>query len=329
MTDINVYPYHILWQITRACNFRCLHCSADGGKPAEEELSLEEILDIMDQLKSIGVVDLAFSGGEPLLRADIFDIITAAVKKNFCVGIGTNGWNVSREVLEELKSCGINRLQVSIDGLEESHDSIRRPGSFVRALETVHSAVSIGLKVHLCYTPQRSNLHHFEPLVKLASDMGIALFNVSQFVPVGRGTEDQDLSPQEWKWVMSKWKEMRDNYKGKMEFRTHLSQLALIDPLHASRQGFRGCAAGRGQACITPEGYVTPCVLIPAPIGDLRIQSFGEIWRGSPCVRKLQVGRNLKGKCSVCIFMERCGGCRATALAYHGDLFGEDPHCWL
>jgi radical SAM protein with 4Fe4S-binding SPASM domain len=297
--------------------------------PATNELKLGQILSIMDELKAVGVVDLAFSGGEPLLRHDIFEILTAGVEKGFCVGLGTNGWKIDQRCLEKLRSCGIHRLQISIDGLPENHDYIRRSGSFNNVLDVARQAVSVGLRVHLCYTPQRRNFRDLEALVSLAADVGVSLFNVSQFVPVGRGTAEDDLLPEEWESVMRKWKEMRDAFRGRMEFRSHLAQLVLVDRDLATRPEFGGCAAGRRQACITPQGYVTPCVLIPTIIGDLRHRSFREIWRTSQLIYQLQGARNFKGKCSGCPFVEKCGGCRATALACHGDLFGEDPHCWL
>jgi radical SAM protein with 4Fe4S-binding SPASM domain len=180
----------------------------------------------------------------------------------------------------------------------------------------------------VCYTPQRRNLQDFEALVEWAARAGISLFNVSQFVPVGRGDHVEDLSPEQWRKFFDRWIKVRQVYVGQINFRSHLAQLALADPSLAARPEFSGCAAGRGQGCITPEGCVTPCVLIPITIGDLKRQSFAEIWSSSPLIRRLQAPRRFGGRCASCRFLEKCGGCRASALA-EGNLWGEDPHCWI
>ncbi len=322
------YPLHVLWQLTRLCNLRCRHCSAEGGARDPYELEVHEIEGILDQLRDAGVIDIAFSGGEPLLRSDIFAIVEAAVERGFRVGLGTNGWRFRGDDLERLVKLGLHRLQVSIDGMAEAHDAIRRHKSSARVWAAIEAAAAVGLRVHVCYTPQRTNLADFEPLAEQAVRAGVALFNVSQFVPVGRGSAADELSAAEWKAFFLRWKTLREHYQERMAFTSHLAQRVLIEPELLDRREFVGCAAGRGQACITPKGLVTPCVLIPDAVGDLRQRPFQQIWANSPLIAKLQDRDNLKGMCRVCSVREKCGGCRAAALACHGDLFADDPRCW-
>lgn len=324
------FPYHLVWNVTNACNLRCEHCFAVSGKPLPGELITSEALGLIDQLAEVGVFDLAFCGGEPLIRRDIFDLVEHASESGLATGIGSNGWMIKDKVLERLIGVGVQRLQMSLDGLEANHDRARRrAGLFQRTVAAIGASVASGLQTHVCFTAHRGNLSDLEPVIDLCAALGVHLFNLSQFVPVGRGQHVRDLTVREWRDVLSLWQRKRAQYAGRMAFASHLAQLALVDPGLACAQGFRGCQAGTGQGAITATGDVLPCVVLPTPVGNIREQRFADIWRNSPVLRRLRARETLGGLCGSCVLRERCGGCRAVAWAYSGDSFAEDPRCWL
>ncbi len=323
-------PLHVVWNVTNACNLRCEHCFAASARPLPGELTTTEALDMIDQLADAGVFDLAFCGGEPFLRRDLFQLMAHASGRGMVTAVGSNGWLVTRRLLARVRDAGVTRFQVSLDGLEATHDRIRRrAGLFRRSVAAIADGIDSGLRTHVCFTAHRGNLAELEAVVDLAARLGVHLFNLSQFVPVGRGDRDRDLTVAQWREVIEVWQRKRDEYAGRMMFTSHLAQLALVDPQIAGQPGFRGCQAGTGQAAITADGDVLPCVVLPMPVGNIRRQRFMDIWNGSPVLTRMRLRQGLGGLCGSCAMRERCGGCRAVAWAYTGDCFAEDPRCWL
>jgi radical SAM protein with 4Fe4S-binding SPASM domain len=324
------FPFHLVWNITNACNLRCEHCFSASGKPLPGELTTAEAIDLLDQLAEVGVFDLAFCGGEPLIRRDVFDLLAHAADRGITTGIGSNGWLVNERLLARLRNVGVQRIQVSLDGLAGNHDRIRRrTGLFARTVGAIGAGVASGLRTHVCFTAHQGNLADLEPVIDLCAKLGVHLFNLSQFVPVGRGERVRDLSIQQWRDVLELWGRKRQQYAGRMAFTSHLAQLALIDPEFASCYGFRGCQAGTGQGAITATGDVLPCIVLPISVGNIRERPFADIWADSPILRQLRARDHLGGLCGSCTLRERCGGCRAVAWAYSGDCLAEDPRCWL
>lgn len=324
------FPLHMVWLATNRCNARCLHCSSNSTVKNKDELNDREALDMIDQFKEAGVLDLAISGGEPLMRPDIFDIISYARQQGLTVGIGSNGWRLTTQQARRLALAEINRLQISLDGLRSSHDLLRNwPGLFDRALTSIRTAQQAGLRVHVCCTINKLNAHELDDFFAFICDKGIKRINLSRYVPTGRGTSTLDLDHSEWKKVILKSFELRDQYKGTIDVTTHLAQRVLVDQEIQSLPSFIGCQAGIGQGCVTAIGKVLPCVLLPMPIGDLRTNRFREIWQTSPIIRALQNRDNLKGACGACSHRSRCGGCRALAYAQDGNYLEADSRCWL
>jgi AdoMet-dependent heme synthase len=324
------FPFHLVWNVTNACNLHCEHCFSASGKPLPDELTTAEAYDLLEQLADAGVFDLAFCGGEPLIRRDVFDLLGYASAAGITTGLGSNGWLIKERVMEKLHRAGVQRVQISLDGLEENHDRIRgRAGLFARTVAGIKISVASGMRTHVCFTPHRGNLADLEPVIDLCAELGVHLFNLSQFVPVGRGQQVRDLSVRQWQDILALWQRKRRQYAGRMAFASHLAQLALVDPDIASAAGFRGCQAGTGQGAITATGDVLPCVVLPIPAGNIREKRFADIWRDSPVLRGLRARDKLGGLCGSCALRERCGGCRAVAWAYSGDCLAEDPRCWL
>lgn len=324
------FPLHMVWCVTNVCNAKCIHCSSASGRRLPGELNTEEALDLIAQLWNNGCFDLALSGGEPLLRPDIESLIAHAAGLGMKVGLGSNGWPVTAAKAQRLKSLGLARLQISLDGIGPTHDEIRGiNGLYDRAIAAVEHSMAAGLTTHVCFTPHRRNLHQLEEAIDTAARMGVHLFNLSQFVPVGRGNQAMDLSAMEWRTVARLWAAKRREYEGHMRFTSHLAQMALVDPTLTACGGFRGCQAGVAQGCISPDGTVTPCVMLPVPVGNVREMPLRQIWDEAPELRQLRERQNLGGMCATCTVRDQCGGCRGVAFSYTGDFLAEDPHCWL
>lgn len=323
-------PFHLVWNITNACNLRCEHCFAASDKPLPGELTTTEGVDLIDQIADMGVFDLAFCGGEPFIRRDVYTLLEHAYGRGLTIGIGSNGWLIKPEVVRRLKDIGVARLQISLDGLADNHDRIRRRvGLFQRTVGAIRTSVAAGLRTHVCFTAHRGNIADLEPVIDLCADLGVRRFNLSQFVPVGRGERVRDLTVPQWRAILRLWQRKRAEYTGRMDFASHLAQLALIDSELAACDGFRGCQAGAGQGAITATGDVLPCVVLPVPVGNIRQQRLADIWRDAPLLRQLRARESLRGLCSTCPLRPRCGGCRAVAWSYTGDPLAEDSRCWL
>lgn len=323
-------PYHMVWLATNACNARCVHCSSDAAKALPAELGTDEAKRMFEDLARCGVFDVAISGGEPLVRRDIFDIVEHAVACGIRVGLGSNGSTITPATARRLKDIGLDRLQISIDGLRATHDLARRwNGLFDISERAILRGIEAGLRVHVCFTAHRLNHRDLEGVVEQCLRWGVTRFNMSRFVPTGRGDADLDLSPPEWRELVARFDSLRERYRGGIEFSTHLAQSILNDPELECRPGFVGCQAGRAQGCIGPEGDVSPCVMLPIRIGNVRDRSLMEIWKSSEMIAALHDRSTLGGLCNGCSFVEKCGGCRAVAYAYTGDALAADPRCWL
>ncbi len=324
------FPYHMVWLATNACNARCIHCSTAATKRLQKELTTIEAKNLFSDFVRLGVFDVAISGGEPLARPDIFEIIEHGQNLGINIGIGSNGSTITNDVIHQLKSINVNRLQISIDGLEKMHDQVRCwSGLYQKSSKAIQMGLVNDLNVHVCFTAHRINYTQLEDVIEQCIKWGVKRFNLSRFVPTGRGDKELDLSPSEWKKITQSFLNKRDKYIHEMEFTTHLAQLILNNKYLDSIIGFIGCQAGIGQGCVGPCGDVSPCVMLPIIIGNIRVKSFAQIWQTSPIINKLKQRTNLKGQCQSCHFREKCGGCRAIAFSYTNDFMATDTRCWL
>lgn len=323
-------PFHMVWLATNACTARCMHCSSNSAKRSHDELTTDEVFDLIDQLARAGVVDLGISGGEPFIRRDLLEIVAHSKLRGMSVGVATNGAKLRPDQAAQLFELGLNRLQISLDGLAAAHDRLRRwPGLFERVLRAIEVARAAGLKVHICCTITRLNAGELDEFVEFLARLDVHRLNFSRYVPTGRGSYALDLDDRDWHAIIHQCTKLRDRFKGRLEIVTHLAQQIIVDGEVADMPGFIGCQAGQGQGCVTANGTVLPCVLLPVPVGNVRDQPFAEIWRTSSVIHALQNRGYLEGKCANCSIRERCGGCRAVALAKTGNYLAADPRCWL
>lgn len=326
-------PLYIAWEVTLNCNAQCIQCYTDSGPNRKDanELNTREALDMIDQLAEAGVVVLAFSGGEPFMRKDVFTLISHAVKRGLLVNIATNGSTITEKTVKRLKESGIRSVTVSLDGATaEMHDRIRKfPGMFDRAVTAIKRLVKQDLRVGVSFTPMLLNYRDGPAVVQLAYDLGAAAINMSEYVPAGRGTHSLALPPETLRDVLYKWIDMRREYEGRISVLWHDCRVALLVPPE-ERDLYAGCGAGKTMARILSDGTLTPCVFLPNPVGNFRTKTFREMWRDSSLLHAIRTRKDIiTGNCSTCEHKLICGGCRATSMSYYGDPLRGDPSCWI
>jgi len=326
-------PLYIAWELTHRCNARCLHCYSGSGPTASStgDLSTAEALDVIDQLADAGLLVLAFSGGEPLLRRDWRELAERAVARGLSLNIGTNGSCITDRTADDIAQLGVTSVTVSLDGADaRMHDHFRQtPGLFGRTVRAIKLLADRHVRVVVSFTPTRLNVSHGRDIIALSISLGARAVNLSEYVPAGRGSLALALPPAELRQALQSWIVWREQYRGVIDLIWHDCRVGMLVS-DEERRKYVGCGAGRLVARILPDGTVTPCVFLPTPIGSLRKLTFQEMWQTSPMLRHFRSRDLTTGNCGSCEFLKTCGGCRAVAYAYSGgDPYAGDPHCWL
>jgi radical SAM protein with 4Fe4S-binding SPASM domain len=345
-----IAPLVVVWNFTNICNLKCKHCYQSAGKKLPEELSLAKRLDIIDQLAREEVLSIAFSGGEPLMDKDLWPAIEKAKKENMYVSIATNGTLITEKIAKRMAKVGIDYVEISLDSVHpEKHDGFRGiEGAWKRAVRGIKNAVAQkAYQVGLASTITRINFNELEDLIELSIKLGTDKFFAFNFIPVGEGKNliNLDLTPPMrekmlntlYKYYLEKGtttlttcpqyaRVCMSNSQGELVASSHYS-MSKGDKTRLLAEFIGGCGVGRAYCAIQPDGIVTPCVYIPIKVGDLKKQTFKEIWTTSPVLEKLRSREDLKEHCGICEYRAACGGCRARAYAYFGDLKAPDPGC--
>jgi len=350
-------PLLVVWDFTHKCNLACKHCYSNSGAVQEDELSTEQALGVVDQLADAGVTALAFSGGEPLIRRDFFQIARYASDRGLYVSLASNGTLLTKENVQKIKEAKVNYIDVSIDGASaKTHDDFRGvPGTFNKALAGLKNCVEADLCVCIATTVGKNNMEELPAIIDLAEEIQAERFTYFNFIPTGRGKShfDQDLSPQEREKVLG-YLLNRMSTGCKTTILATAPQLARVALQCQGSSGtgevtmsmahmqtvkvtkkavplgefIGGCGAGRLYCSISPQGDVHPCVFLPVKVGNLRTEKFNDIWLKAPLFNAFRNRSNLKGSCGRCDYKLICGGCRARSAAYHnGDMLNGDPGC--
>ncbi len=344
----------VVFNATRACNLKCIHCyaHADGGV-APGELTTDEARGMIDNLADFGAPVILFSGGEPLVRPDVFDLAAHAIEKGMRAVFSTNGTLITRDVADRLKGLGLSYVGISLDGLEEAHDRFRRvPGSFRRALAAVDNCQAAGLKVGLRFTIFKHNAAEIPGVFDLLEERKIPRICFYHLVYAGRGTDliDQDLSPEETRaavdLILDRTREMFDRgFRPEvLTVDNHADgpyiylRLLREDPARAAEvlellQMNEGNSSGRGIGCISWDGAVhADQFWRHHSFGNVRERPFSEIWTDTSdeLMMKLKDKRpHLHGRCEKCRWLDVCGGNFRVRAEAVGDLWGPDPACYL
>jgi len=352
----------VFWETTRACNLECPHCRAQAQKSrSPDELSTLEAKSFIDQLSALAKPILVFSGGEALVREDIYELIHYAHSRGLKATLATNAALIDQDVAGRLKESGILLTAVSIYGsTAQAHDDFcGRPGAFARTLAGIENIKSAGIKLQINTTITKKNLSELENIGALALRLGAVSYHVFFLVPVGRGLalEGDEISPLEYEEAFNRLYDFQQNFPLHIKptcaphyyriLRQRLVKEKNNPPdgfgygkpnpaLPAGRQGplasgfhavTKGCLAGQGVCFVSYRGEVFGCGYLPLAAGDLRKQSFREIWLESELFKALRDDSRLSGKCGICEFKKVCGGCRARGYWATGDYLSPEPYC--
>ena len=335
-------PLSVLWEITHACNLACMHCLSASGKPDPDELSTAEAEALIEELARLRVFSITVGGGEPLLRDDIFEILEMATQRNLAARLSTNGYAVSEATLHRLADLNVFSVQVSVDGLRETHDRFRgRPGSFERAIQALRLFREAGYHTFLTATATALNVEEMPALLDLALELGVSTFKLGPCVEMGRAVENQARLALSLAQIRELARIMHRRKKA-LGSEIHLQVDGLFPWLLEPEPEGRGCAsemgpgcsAGTSQVAISCDGNVYPCVYMRDQLaGNVRNEALGDIWHNEKVLGPLREldRRQFQGECRTCAYRTAfCrGGCRGAALAATGNLYGRDPHCWL
>ena len=345
----------VIWNLIRRCNLTCKHCySISADKDFPGELTTEEIFGVMDDLKAFRVPVLILSGGEPLLRPDIFDIAKRAKAMGFYVGLSSNGTLVDDSNIDQIAECDFNYVGISLDGIKETHDKFRRmDGAFEASLEGVRRCRDLGLKIGVRFTMTQDNAHDLPGLLKLVEDEGIDRFYFSHLNYAGRGNKNRkdDARHQLTRQAMDLLFDTCWEYQQKgleKEFTTgnndadgpyflHWVQRRFPERaahVEAKLRQWGGNSSGVNVANIDNLGNVHPDTMWwHHTLGNVRQRPFSQIWPDTSDALMAglkQHPRAVKGRCGECKYLEICNGnTRVRAQQLTGDPWAEDPGCYL
>ena len=345
----------VIWNLIRRCNLTCKHCySISADTDFKGELSTQEVFNVMDDLKAFSVPVLILSGGEPLLRPDIFDISHRAKKMGFYVGLSSNGTLIDENNIKTIAAVGYNYVGISLDGLRETHDRFRRQsGAFDKSIKAIRLCRDHGIKIGMRFTLTQDNVHEFPQMLQLMDEENIDKFYLSHLNYAGRGNKNRKddvihkMTRQTMDFFFESALEMLQAGKQR-EFVTGNNDADAVylllwakrrfpeqvEQLRALLTQWGGNSSGVNIANIDNLGHVHPDTFWwHYNLGNVRERPFSEIWPdiSDPLLFGLKKRpRPLKGRCAICHYQAICGGnTRVRAHQLTGDFWAEDPGCYL
>jgi AdoMet-dependent heme synthase len=352
--DFNERPFIVIWEVTQACDLACVHCRASAQTTRHPlELTTDEGKKLIDEVAEIQAPVFVLTGGDPLRRPDIYDLVGYAAGRGVRISMTPSATPLlTREAIASLRQSGLARLAVSLDGsTAEIHDAFRGiPGSYERTFNAIRWARQEGLPVQINTSITRRNLNDFEAIARRLESLDIVLWSVFFLVPTGRGRLLDLISAEEFEWVFEKLYRItpRVPFDIKTTEAQHYRRYALQQRARENRAGAGGAATAAAMPRSTPDGIgraprgindgkgfvfishlgdVFPSGFLPVSAGNVRQRPLAEIYRETALFKSLRDTGSLKGKCGICEFREVCGGSRSRAYAVTGDAFAEEPCC--
>jgi AdoMet-dependent heme synthase len=352
VADFSLAPFTIAWEVTRACAFACVHCRADAQHQRDpRELTTEEGYQLIDRLAEFGSPILVFTGGDPMMRRDLFDLIAYAAEKGLrCSLTPTATALPTLERLRKAKQAGVRRIALSLDAPSpQSHDAFRQvPGSWQRTMQILHNSREAGVSVQVNTTVSTFNVDHLPEMVPFIQEVQAVQWSVFFLVPTGRAQAAYMISPERheevFNWLYELSQKAPFDIKAtaapmyrRVAIQRKKSETGGSLPVSFQGAGFqyedglnrpvKGVNDGNGFLFISHRGQIMPSGFLPVDCGNVRQQDVVEVYRQHPVFRDLRNYEKLKGKCGYCDFREVCGGQRGRAYGVTGDYMESDPAC--
>jgi AdoMet-dependent heme synthase len=354
--DFERSPYLVIWETTRACDLACVHCRAEAiPERSPRELSTAEARGLMDSARSFGRPLFVLTGGDPLKRPDVVDLVAYGSSLGLRMAMTPSGTPLmTRQILKSLRDAGLSRLAVSLDGSTAAiHDTFRGvSGSWAWTLSMLRAARELGLSTQVNTTVTRRNLEDFDSLFALMTELGISLWSVFFLVPMGRAQPEDVASAESFEMVFNRMYDLSRSASFDIkstaapQYRRVILQRQVAERRAGSRSatpepmtagvGFsladgvgraRGVNDGDGFVFIAHDGDIFPSGFLPVSAGNIRRDDLIDVYRDSELFRSLRDRESLRGKCGVCEYRDVCGGSRARAYATTGDWLESDPYC--
>lgn len=337
-------PMLVIWEVTQACDLACVHCRASAQPERHpRELTTEQGYRLLDEIRSFGEPLMVFTGGDPLKRPDLYDLIRYSVR----IGLRTNVTPsatpmLTAEAIEKFKEAGVARMAISLDGPDAAtHDDFRGiPGTFDRAMFALCHARDIGLETQLQTTVTRRNMHRLSEVAEIAKEVRTRMWSLFFLIVTGRALEGDDLDAAEYEQVfafmyeLSKTAPFGVKTTEAMHYRRYVAQRIKAEHGITENENAKGVAwrtagvsDGKGFVFVSHTGEIFPSGFLPLSGGNVLRESLVEIYQNSDLFRTLRDTTQRGGKCGVCEYQKICGGSRSRAYAFTGDYLAEDPRC--
>jgi radical SAM protein len=337
-------PMLVIWEVTQACDLACVHCRASAqGERNPSELTTEQGYRLLDEIRSFGEPLMVFTGGDPLKRPDLYDLIRHSVK----IGLRTNVTPsatplLTNQAIDRFKEAGVTRMAISVDGHDAaSHDDFRGvPGTFDRAMVALRHARDIGLDTQFQTTVTRRNMEHLPEIGEIVKDMRSKMWSLFFLIVTGRALENDDLRADEYEGVfnfmyeLSKTAPFGVKTTEAMHYRRYVAQRIKAEHGVTENENAKGVAwrtagvsDGKGFVFVSHQGEIFPSGFLPVTGGNVLRDSLTDVYRNSELFKTLRDTTLREGKCGICEYQKICGGSRARAFALTGDFLAEDPRC--
>ena len=334
----------VAWEVTRSCNLACKHCRAEAHpEPYPGELTNAEAKALIDTFPEVGSPIIIFTGGEPTLRPDVYELAAYARDKGLRCVMSPNGTRITPEEARKIREAGFQRCSISIDGADAaSHDAFRGvPGAFEASMRGIENLKAEGVEFQINTTVTKSNLHSFKEIFQLCERIGAAAWHIFLLVPMGRAAEIQEevITAEEYEEVLHWFYDFRKTTKMHLKatcaphYYRIMRQRAKAEGVKVDTENFgmdamtRGCLGGTGFCFISHTGQLQPCGYLTLDCGNVRETPFPELWKNTPWFLKFRDQSAYEGKCGVCEYHKVCGGCRARAHSMTDNPMAPEPLC--
>jgi putative heme d1 biosynthesis radical SAM protein NirJ2 len=320
----------VSWNTTNQCNMFCDHCYRDAGIKSINELSTEEARKLIREIKKAGFQIMIFSGGEPLMRKDIYELGAFAKEQGLRAVMGTNGSLITPEVARKMKDAGFMAAGVSLDSLDPvKNDAFRKlENAYQSTVAGMKNLKAAGVPFQIHTTVMDWNVAELEAITDFAIEIGAMAHHVFFLVPTGRGVkiEEEALRVVAYEQTIARLMDKQKQVAIEIKPTCAPQFIRVADKKGIPLRFTKGCLAGISYCIISPTGNVQPCAYLDMPLGNVKEKPFDIIWHENEVLEKLRT-MDYQGKCGLCDYKARCGGCRARANYYNGDYMAEDNWC--